>query len=91
MRTENNEWSKPLRVVISKRNSIDQIVDEGNLLPPLNFRANILAPNKVQLLWNKSKNSFDDNSLLYYIVNIRQLSANSIGTPLIQEVFKKCT
>lgn len=85
------EWSKALRIAISKRSLNDQLVDESNLLPPLNFKANILGQNRVQLEWNKSKNPLNDGIELYYIVNIRQLTINSGTSPLIQEVLIMCT
>lgn len=46
------DWSQQLIISVAKRMHIGSVtVDEGDLLPPLNFEANVLGPRSVELTW----------------------------------------
>lgn len=82
-----------MQLAISKRAGTDiendAVVDETNLLPPLNFHANILDAQNVRLEWNvvavSATPNFDQPSPLYYILNIRELR-NAAQFDQIEEV-----
>lgn len=72
-------------ISIAKRSKLDEalVVDEADLLPPLNFTANILSPESIRLGWTKnaSNNQF---SSLYYIINVQQINNLNDATNTLQ-------
>ncbi|KAL3095363.1 hypothetical protein niasHS_007462 [Heterodera schachtii] len=58
----------------NSENGAISMADE--LLPPYNFTANILSPGKVRLEW-RTPPLPSPSSVPFYIVNVRQLSANT--------------
>uniref|UniRef100_A0A915DBN4 Fibronectin type-III domain-containing protein n=1 Tax=Ditylenchus dipsaci TaxID=166011 RepID=A0A915DBN4_9BILA len=85
------EWSDPLMISIAKRVQIGElVVDEADLLPPLNFTANVLDPKTVRLDWSVSPSTHTSASLsanVYYIVNVKQLTSDS-GENLVNKQIK---
>lgn len=47
------DWSQQLLISVSKRLHYGGVtVDEGDLLPPLNFEAKVMGPRNVELVWS---------------------------------------
>uniref|UniRef100_A0A7E4VST9 Protein-tyrosine-phosphatase n=1 Tax=Panagrellus redivivus TaxID=6233 RepID=A0A7E4VST9_PANRE len=69
------DWNQQLLISIAKRLNVGGIlVEESDLLPPLEFAANVLSPTSVKLEWlpfNPHVNG------IYYVVNVEQLTAYS--------------
>ncbi|VDM39143.1 unnamed protein product [Toxocara canis] len=78
------DWSQPLLISVTKRSVIGGVsVDDDDLLPPLDFTANILSPSSVRLEWTPNKESIEG---LYYVVNMKQLTSETGGTLLRQQI-----
>lgn len=96
-RDSSHAWGDPLVIAIAKRTQIGElVVDEADLLPPLNFTANVLGPSNVRLDWSPSPSAVSSSdgwsaevvdSPLYYIVNVRQLTSVS-GEDLLRQQIK---
>ncbi|KAI1725583.1 fibronectin type III domain-containing protein [Ditylenchus destructor] len=85
------EWSDPMVISIAKRVQIGEIVvDEADILPPLNFTANVLDPQTVRLDWSPSPSteylSISQAAALYYVLNVKQLSYNTEASTMQQEI-----
>lgn len=68
----NKEWNEQLIISIIKRSKFDNllIVDEIDLLPPLNFTGTILTPNTLHLEWTLNK----EYSKIFYIIYVQQIN-----------------
>lgn len=78
------DWSQSLLISVTKRVVIGGVsVDDDDLLPPLDFTANILSPSSVRLEWTPSNENVEG---LYYVVNVKQLTSESGGTLLRQQI-----
>ncbi|KAI1732076.1 fibronectin type III domain protein [Ditylenchus destructor] len=92
------EWSDPIVISIAKRVQIaddpevqgDIVVDEADLLPPLNFTANVLDPQTVRLDWSPSPSaeylSASQTAALYYVLNVKHLSYNTEASIMQQQI-----
>lgn len=78
------DWADSLIVSIAKHTQIgDTLVDESDFLPPLNFTANVLAPDAVRLEWRESPSEASTPNI-YYIIDIEQLTVNNADAPPTQ-------
>ena len=75
------DWSQQLLISVAKRLKLGDgiLVEEGALLPPLNFAANVMGPKTVKLEWQPYNPHIPG---LYYVVNVKQLTTQS-GTEFI--------
>lgn len=79
------DWSQSLLIAISKRVLMDGMpIDDDDLLPPLDFTANILSPTSVKLEWTPVSMLNKGN---YYLVNVKQLTSLN-GGPLLRQQIK---
>jgi hypothetical protein len=80
------DWSQQLLISVAKRLKLGEgiLVEEGDLLPPLNFAANVMGPKTVKLEWRPYNPHIPG---LYYIVNVKQLTTQS-GTQFITKQIK---
>ncbi|MFH4973327.1 hypothetical protein AB6A40_000036 [Gnathostoma spinigerum] len=70
-------WSQSLLITVTKRIVIGGVpVDEDDLMPPVDFIASILSPTSARLEWTDVGGNKPG---LYYIINIKQLTAQSGG------------
>uniref|UniRef100_A0A915A6D4 Fibronectin type-III domain-containing protein n=1 Tax=Parascaris univalens TaxID=6257 RepID=A0A915A6D4_PARUN len=78
------DWGQSLLISVTKRVLIGGVsVDDDDLLPPLDFTASILSPTSVRLEWTPSKENIEG---LYYVVNVKQLTSETGGTLLRQQI-----
>jgi hypothetical protein len=79
------EWSNPLIILVTKQVQVgDMLLDDDELLPPLNFAANIIGPTSVKLEW--TANNRGSNGA-YYIVTVKQLTSEK-GEPSFRQQIK---
>uniref|UniRef100_A0AC34Q2H6 Fibronectin type-III domain-containing protein n=1 Tax=Panagrolaimus sp. JU765 TaxID=591449 RepID=A0AC34Q2H6_9BILA len=77
------DWSQQLLITFSKRLNVNGVlIEEGNLMPPLDFAANVIGPSTVKLEWQPYANVPG----VYYIVNVKQLTQNSGENQLRQQI-----
>lgn len=71
-------------ILVTKRTQTqigDILIDEDDILPPLNFAANVIGPTTVKLEWRPSNEASPD---VYYLVNVKQLTSES-GESLMRQ------
>ncbi|EYB96125.1 hypothetical protein Y032_0153g2921 [Ancylostoma ceylanicum] len=79
------DWGQELIVTINKKVSIGGVVvDDDELVPPLDFTAHVLSPSSVKLEWRPHTGASPE---LFYIVNVKQLTSDS-GTALHRQQIK---
>ncbi|KAE9556533.1 hypothetical protein FO519_000227 [Halicephalobus sp. NKZ332] len=77
------DWSQQLLISFSKRLNVGGVlIEEGELMPPLDFAANVLGPSTVKLEWQP----YNHVPGVYYIVNVKQLTQNSGEHQLRQQI-----
>uniref|UniRef100_A0A914WIS4 Fibronectin type-III domain-containing protein n=1 Tax=Plectus sambesii TaxID=2011161 RepID=A0A914WIS4_9BILA len=80
------DWSQQLIITLRKRTTIDGVpiaMGEDELMPPLDFTAHVLSPTSVRLEWRTNGN---EQTGLYYIVIVEQLTSESGGQLLRQQI-----
>ncbi|CAD6188899.1 unnamed protein product [Caenorhabditis auriculariae] len=79
------DWSQELVITVNKKVSVGGIiVDEGALLPPLDFTARVMSPSSVHLEWTPAATNKPD---IFYLVHVKQLTSES-GTTLHNQQIK---
>uniref|UniRef100_A0A0K0D2L5 Fibronectin type-III domain-containing protein n=1 Tax=Angiostrongylus cantonensis TaxID=6313 RepID=A0A0K0D2L5_ANGCA len=80
-----DDWGQELIVTLNKKVSIDGVlIDDDELVPPLDFTTHILGPSSVKLEWRPHEGVPPE---LFYIVNVKQLTSES-GTVFQRQQIK---
>ncbi|KAJ1369726.1 hypothetical protein KIN20_031272 [Parelaphostrongylus tenuis] len=70
-----DDWGQELIITLNKKVSIGgMLIDDDELLPPLDFTTHILGPSSVKLEWRPHEGAPPG---LFYIVNVKQLTSES--------------